>query len=156
MANQIQPFDQQLESGDPAPGLAGMHSNRDTYARVSDLSKTEAKQRLDDLFQQRETEGPYSNLEVELRAIEARLRELDDLQAKWVREEARRVHWIADRHVLTLDGERVPFEEAGQVAEFASSRVGRLIVAALNGAELPERWRVFLADCTAEPRKVVR
>src|SRR5918992_5917577 len=92
---------------DPAPGLAyntpGLHAERDVHARVADLSKAETRKRLAEL--RAEPPLAYSNQETEIRALEAHLRGLEDLQRRWDRQEARRVHWIADRRPLSIDDE---------------------------------------------------
>jgi hypothetical protein len=144
---------------DPAPGLAydtpGMHADRDVHARVADLSKADTRKRLAELRAQPLL--AYGNQEVEIRALEAHLRALQDLQRKWDRQEARRVHWKANHHTLSIDGEVVPFEEAGATAEWSVSPVGRMIVdCLLNGTPLDDDWKAFLTECTAHPRRIVR
>jgi len=50
-------------------------------------------------------------------------------KGKWDREEARRLRWLADRHTLRIDDEVLDFEESGAAGEFASTRVGGLLMA---------------------------
>lgn len=127
--------------------------DRDTWETTAHLSRSETKAELAEMKVRRHR---GDNVEREVQSLEARLQQLDDHQKKLDRQAARQAHWIADRHRLSIDGELIDFEEGGEAAEFATSRVGRLLVAcALEGKQLPDEWQAFLLEVIKEPRKVV-
>lgn len=128
--------------------------DRDFWETTAHLTRAETKAELAEAKVRRHR---GDNVEREIMALEARLQQLDDHQKKLDRDAGRRAHWKADHHSLTIDGEVLDFSEKGDAAEFAVTRIGRLLVAcALEGKQLPDTWRDFLAEVTKEPRRVVK